>query len=454
MIDYRFLFRTIKVFFNRTPVLSWIVRKMKKIYFNWCILKNINNEAQYNKFVMRKESNESFKNIVFNKKKYISDIIFRASQKSPDFVPLMEDSINLQEKDIKLIAYYLPQFHPIPENDLWWGKGFTEWTNVTNAVPQFVGHYQPHLPGELGFYDLRIIDIQKRQIELAKKYGIYGFCYYHYWFSGKQLLESPMKQILENPELNFPFCLCWANENWTRRWDGLENEILIAQNYLAGDDLAFIKNIEPALKDYRYIKISGKPLIMIYAPGKLPNVKNTIEIWREYCKSVGIGDIYLVMVSEPDLLDPMEYGFDAAAEFPPHGVDCANITSMIQIINPKYTGNIRDLKTYVRLKKYLNKPQYKLFKSVFTSWDNTARRPNNGIVFWGSTPSIYKEWLTNIVRYTEQNNAPEEKIVFINAWNEWAEGAHLEPDRKYGYAYLQATAEVILENRKTHNDIC
>ncbi len=344
---------------------------------------------------------------------------------------------------VKLIAFYLPQFHPIPENDAWWGAGFTEWTNVTKAVPQFVGHYQPRLPGELGFYDLRVIDVQKRQVELARQYGIYGFCFYYYWFDGKQLLERPLNQFLSH-KINFPFCLCWANENWTRRWDGQENQRLITQTYPPGWEIRFIKSIENALLDKRYIRIREKPLVIVYNPGKLPT-HHAVQKWRNYWKGRGNGDLYVVAARTFGFADPRPFGFDAAVDFPPHNLLIRNATYDVKLLNPRFLGEVFDYGKFVdkQISSGPRKYPFDLFHTVFPSWDNEPRRAGRGRIFAFSTPELYAKWLRLACERTKAELDADKRFVFINAWNEWAEGAYLEPDRKYGRAYLQATAAVL-----------
>lgn len=382
---------------------------------------------------------------------YFSQLFAQANGDKSSYVPFAEHEP--VKTDVKVIAFYLPQYHPIPENDLWWGRGFTEWNNVSKAVPQFIGHYQPHLPGELGFYDLRVLDVQKRQMELARNYGIEGFCYHHYWFGGKKLLDYPVQQVLDHPELDLPFCLCWANENWTRRWDGLDNEVLIAQQHSPEDDLAFIKDIEPALRDSRYIRVNGRPLLVVYRVSLLPDAVATAKRWREYCINCGIGELYLVAAQCFEVTDPRKYGFDALVEFPPHhlAVGAPTINHDLQIINPGYQGGVVDYSYVVGKARQVKKPAFTLFRGVFPSWDNEARKPGRGYTFANSTPSLYRKWLVDSIHYAHKYNNEGEKLVFVNAWNEWGEGAHLEPDRKHGYAYLEATRRAVAGNADEKN---
>jgi glycosyltransferase involved in cell wall biosynthesis len=352
-------------------------------------------------------------------------------------VPLL-DADPPGERAARMIAFYLPQFHPIPENDEWWGEGFTEWTNVRPAKPQFLRHYQPHVPGDLGYYDLRDTAVQSRQVELAKLYGIEGFCFYFYWFAGKRLLETPLRNYLGDTSLDLPFCLCWANENWSRRWDGRDQDVLMAQEHSPEDDIAFIHHVAQYVRDPRYIRVDGKPLLLVYRPSLLPEPTATAARWRKWCRENGLGEIYLAYTQSFESNDPGEYGFDAAVEFPPNNSGIPLITEHCPV-NPDFQGNIFDWSALVeRSFAYQSKP-YTLFRGICPSWDNVARRGVKGTVLAHSSPDRFSRWANNAIRDAKKRfKDPTERLVFINAWNEWAEGAHLEPDRRYGYAWLEA----------------
>jgi glycosyltransferase involved in cell wall biosynthesis/ubiquinone/menaquinone biosynthesis C-methylase UbiE len=360
------------------------------------------------------------------------------------FVPLLVGA-EFISPPVKAICFYLPQFHPIPENNEWWGEGFTEWTNVRPAKPQFKGHYQPHVPGELGYYNLLDEGVQERQVELAKLYGIGGFCFYFYWFHGHRLLEDPILRYLANPHLDLPFCLCWANENWSRRWDGSEQEILIAQDHTPQDDLAFIQYISIYLKDSRYIRVGGRPLLLLYRPSLLPNISETVVRWRNWCRENGIGEIYLAYTQSFDRNNPNDFGFDAAVEFPPNNTCPREVRRDGVAFDEAFNGKTYDICSLSGQSGNYSKPDYKLFRSACPSWDNTARKKGRGTIFCNGSPAIYLNWLKNAVRETiETFPEPDERLVFINAWNEWAEGAHLEPDQSYGYAWLDATRRALM----------
>lgn len=351
----------------------------------------------------------------------------------------------LRDKPVRVIAFYLPQFHPIPENDIWWGEGFTEWTNVRPATQQFKGHYQPHVPhADIGHYDLRDEETQKRQIELAKLYGIEGFCFYYYRFNGKRLLEKPINNYLNDKNLDFPFCLCWANENWSRRWDGLDSEILIGQEHTPEDDIGCIEDLAQYMRDPRYIRIDGKPLVLVYRPSLLPSASETAKRWRSWCLNNGIGEIYLAYTQSFEKSNPEDYGFDAAIEFPPNNSGPPDITETVYPLNVDYKGKVYDWTIFEERSRNYEEPGYKIFRSVCPGWDNTARRKQSGTTFVNNTPSLYQSWLKNAIDDTVRRyDEPSERLVFVNAWNEWAEGAHLEPDVATGYAYLQATRNAL-----------
>lgn len=362
---------------------------------------------------------------------------------------------------VRSIAFYLPQFHPTPENDEWWGKGFTEWRNVTKARPLFPGHYQPHLPADLGFYDLRLPEVREAQADLAREYGIHGFCYYHYWFNGRRILERPFNEVLESGKPDFPFCLCWANENWSRAWDGGVRDMLLQQQHSEEDDRAHILDLLPALRDPRYIRINGRPLLIIYRTALLPDPKRTAAIWREAAREAGIGEIYLAAVEKGDV-NPEGIGFDASIEFSPNSRDVGQrvfsgpITKKLSTwgILPKAFSkhSVFRYSVIAEGKKRKQLSPHKQFRCVSPMWDNTPRRKENGRILIGSTPKLYEDWLTHALKQTCEKYEGDERIVFINAWNEWAEGCHLEPDMKWGHAYLKATKSALMKACATKQD--
>jgi lipopolysaccharide biosynthesis protein len=366
----------------------------------------------------------------------------------PDRVAGVSDW-RLPNPSVRTVAFYLPQFHPFRENDAWWGRGFTEWTNVTRGKPQFAGHYQPHRPGELGYYDLRVPEIQHRQVELARRFGVSAFCFYFYWFSGRTLMERPIRQFADDAAIDFPFCLCWANENWTRRWDGLDSEQLIGQNHSPDDDLAFIAHVAEYMSHRNYVRVDGRPVLVVYRAELLPDPAATARRWRDFCRSSGLGDIYLVCTHAFTTLDPRDVGFDAALQFPPNNTGLSEYEGDLQY-ESSFVGMTFNYAESVTKAETFSPPMYPLVRSAYPAWDNTARRGHAATIFMNSSPPRYRRYLETVVRQTiEQQPERDNRLVFVNAWNEWAEGAHLEPDERYGYAHLEATRMALVRAAAT-----
>ena len=358
----------------------------------------------------------------------------------------------IEKRRIRIIAFYLPQFHPIPENDEWWGKGFTEWTNTAKAKPLFRGHYQPHIPADLGFYDLRVPETRKAQAEMAREYGIEAFCYYHYWFAGKRLLERPFNEVLSSGEPNFPFCLCWANQTWTGIWHGVPNRILIEQTYPGDDDhINHFNVLLKAFSDKRYVTIDNKPLFIIYRPQEIPEIRKMIDLWRKLAEKSGLQGLYLVGVSWDPSVSISKYGFDGSVthKFPPLNRKVSKKNPVKWVIKEIYF--MRGKPTIYSYKNIMfelynhRNSDIEDYPCSIPNWDNTPRSGKNGLVFNESNPELFrmhfKMAIDKIKKYS-----PEHKIIFIKSWNEWAEGNHLEPDLKFGKGYLNVIKEEVLKN--------
>ncbi|GJD66304.1 glycoside hydrolase family 99-like domain-containing protein [Methylobacterium frigidaeris] len=345
----------------------------------------------------------------------------------------------------KVLAYYLPQFHSFPENDEWWGAGFTEWTNLPRGLPRFQGHYQPRIPRDLGFYNLSNINDIRRQVEIATAAGIFGFVFYYYWFNTKRLMADPLDLFCADDKVAMPFCLMWANENWTRRWDGSENEILIAQNYRDEDDRALCADFVKYFRNSRYIRLQSRPLLMVYRPSAIPNTKTKIARLREIFRNEHNEDPIFICAQTFGAIEPEPFGFDGAIEFPPHKL-CVNlqqINKSLKVLDFDFSAQVYDYEDVAQASLRADIPSYPLIKSIVPSWDNDARRQGAGLVITGSTPERYERWLSAIIDHARVHPFFGEPIVCVNAWNEWCEGAYLEPDLHFGSAYLNATSRAV-----------
>lgn len=364
------------------------------------------------------------------------------------FVPFTKNPYKRQAEDTKIFAYYLPQFHAIPENDDAHGKGFTEWTNVASCQPQFAEHFQPKIPYDVGFYNLNMTGIMERQAEIAKNYGIYGFCFYYYWFSGKKVLEKPLEYFLKS-DIDLAFHFCWANENWSKLWDGGNKEIILEQKLEDNDANKFFNDILPFIKDKRYEKIENKPLLMIYRPNIFEKQKLLmfLDKLNTLAQTEGFDGFYYMCSNMDNFNTPKEWGFEGIIEFPPHGLSKYCESHNVQKISLKTLYSVFKLDTFIAQKKWDYQTDYKVFKACFPSWDNLPRKINSNGFCFQITYDDFKKWLSGILAWTKKYNAPNEQYVYINAWNEWAEGAILEPTTRYGYQALDIVKKCLEDNR-------
>jgi lipopolysaccharide biosynthesis protein len=363
---------------------------------------------------------------------------------SADFI--REKAATTKHLKMEVVAFYLPQFHPIPENDIWWEPGFTEWTNVTRARPQFPGHRQPRLPADLGYYDLRLPEVREAQAALARRYGVTAFCYYYYWFDGETLLDRPLREVLSTGSPDFPFLICWANEPWTRGWHGKDREILMPQLYTPGWPRAFAEDIAPILRDPRYFRFLGDPLLLIYRIMSIPDPKGAIEELRAGLKEFGLSRVHIAASSVQfpgDLLmpvDPSSLGLDSVYDFRTK----TKPRNMSQEISngDEFAGNVYLYNDVVNESLHdLDRPTAGVrHRTVVMGWDNTPRRPMTGTALHGATPANFRRWLRRVVQHEARKPGPDERIIFINAWNEWGEGTYLEPDQDFGRGWLEAVA--------------
>ena len=354
---------------------------------------------------------------------------------------------------MKIIAFHLPQYHSFPENDKWWGKGFTDWDNVKKAKPLFEGHMQPVVPDKAIYYNMLEVDTLKRQAELAREYGVYAFCYYHYWFDGKLLMEKPVELLLKNSDIKTHFCMCWANEPWTRAWDGATSEVIMPQEY--GSKKEWKEHIDyliPFFKDDRYIKINGCPLFVIYRTESISDIDSMIQLWEDVCRKAGFDGIHIV--EELNGFQTQEYSKKSKAvlKFQPNYEEKVrgSLVKKIDRLKSKFICQRYDVEktlyfaSYDRvwkriLKDARSETRNNIYPGAFVAWDNTPRKKTKGSVFYGATPEKFEKYFSRLACIS---NEKKSEFIFVNAWNEWAEGAYLEPDETTGYKYLDVIKRI------------
>ena len=373
----------------------------------------------------------------------------------------------------RIIALYLPQFHPIPENDRWWGPGFTEWTNVAKAKPLFRGHRQPKIPANLGFYDLRLPETREAQAELAREAGIEGFCYYHYWFGGKELLERPFREVVASGKPDFPFCLCWANHSWSNKtWNRKsamqENSMLMEQVYPGReDDVAHFMSILPALKDERYIRIDGRPVFVLYSPWDHPHVREWIQTWRQLSVEHGLPGLYMIGICDSTLTfrqkpdgtrervmpnlessaelfqTVLDMGFDAVNSFGKRRgemLSAGKYQDLAKTVVRRLGVPVGQRYEYAKTVKGFFAPEDRwenVFPTILPQWDRTPRMASYDGVYVHATPEAFEKHVRQAVDIVS-GKEPEHRVIFLKSWNEWGEGNYVEPDTEYGKGFLTA----------------
>jgi hypothetical protein len=360
-----------------------------------------------------------------------------------------------EKNQILILAFYLPQFHPIPENDAWWGTGFTEWTNVTKARPLFPGHHQPKIPADLGYYDLRLSEAREAQAEMAGSHGISGFCYWHYWFgNGKRLLERPFEEVLNSGKPDFPFCLAWANQSWTGVWHGLRDKILVEQKYPGKEDYtSHFNSLLKAFRDKRYIRIDGKPVFVVYSPQLIPDPALFTGLWNELALQQGFNGIYFIGIQAEDWNHEHDGFNDRTIHQPSHYVKLyeSRLTNKLAgIISRrilKYKPLIYNYSKLVESYEFIKFHDQDFIPTIIPNWDNTPRSGKKGWVFNQSSPDIFGKHFEEAVKFVMGRKEGKPKIVFIKSWNEWAEGNYLEPDQQYGLKFLEIISNVLEKNK-------
>jgi len=360
-------------------------------------------------------------------------------------------SADPQTRKARVIAFYLPQYHPIPENDEWWGKGFTEWTNVAKARPLFRGHYQPHVPADLGFYDLRVPETRWAQAEMARAHGIEAFCYWHYWFAGRRMLERPFNEVLASKKPDYPFCLAWANQTWSGIWHGNPKRILVEQTYPGeSDHIAHFYTLLGAFVDDRYVKVDGKPLLYLFQPYQIPDLVRVTDLWRDLAHRAGLRGLYIVGESTASWV-PREHGCDASvvvgvSRFLTKWAPWSQPGARLKWEKRRLLG-VPTVCDYARFQERFaqaSRPGPWNHPCLVPNWDNTPRSGTDGLVLHGSTPELFRRQVRRALSQV-QFDPSDSRLVFVKSWNEWAEGNHLEPDLRFGTGYLQVIREE-LEN--------